>query len=139
MNQQTNLNKLYAASYDLSPPLDLELRSRSLLTKLAISSLLNKILKFDLLQEIVLLKGHVMTLKNLTTKSRFKIKLKTKIGKSKYSVLVACRMSNAVNKTSYLEIFCCNALSTCTKVANLLFLNYVVKKISKIASKLTEL
>jgi hypothetical protein len=68
-----------------------------------------------------------MTLKNVTIKSRFKIKLKTKIGKSKYSVLVACRMSNAVNKASYLEIFCCNALSTCTKVVDLLFLNYVVK------------
>jgi hypothetical protein len=30
-----------------------------------------------------------MTLKNVTTKSRFKIKLKTKIEKSKYPVLVA--------------------------------------------------
>jgi hypothetical protein len=34
LNQQTNINKLYAASYDLSPPLDLELRSRSFLKKL---------------------------------------------------------------------------------------------------------
>jgi hypothetical protein len=68
-----------------------------------------------------------MTLKNMTINSWFKIKLKTKIGKSKYSVLVASRMSNAVNKASYLEILCCNALSTCTKVVDLLFLNYVVK------------
>jgi hypothetical protein len=72
-----------------------------------------------------------MTLKNVTMISKFKIKLKTKIGKSKYSVLVACRMSNAVNKASYLEILCCNALSTCTKVVDLLFLNYVVKKFRK--------
>jgi hypothetical protein len=68
-----------------------------------------------------------MTVKNMTMKSRFRVKLKTKIGKSKYSVLVACHMSNAVNKASYLEIFCCNALSTCTKVADLLVLNYMVK------------
>jgi hypothetical protein len=104
-----------------------------ILTKIAIFSLLNKVFKSGLLQEIVLLKRHVglLTLKNVTTKSRFKIKLETKIGKSKYSVLVACRMSHAVNKTSYLEIFCCNALSTCTKVVDLLFLNYVVKKLRK--------
>jgi hypothetical protein len=67
----------------------------------------------------------------MTIKSRFKVKLKTKIGKSEYSVLVACRVSNAVNKASYLEIFCCNALSTCTKVADLLFLNNMVKKFRK--------
>jgi hypothetical protein len=72
-----------------------------------------------------------MTLKNMTIKSRFRVKLKTKIGKCKYSVLVACHMSNAVNKASYLEIFCCNALSTCTKVADLLILNYMVKKFQK--------
>jgi hypothetical protein len=68
-----------------------------------------------------------MTLKNMTMKPRFKVKLKTKIGKSKCSVLVACHMSNAVNKASYLEIFCCNALSTCTEVADVLVLNYMVK------------
>jgi hypothetical protein len=71
--------------------------------------------------------------------SRFTIKLKTNIGKSQHSVSVAGRMSNAVNKASYLEIWCRNALSTCTKVVDLLFLNYVVKKVSKIASKLSEL
>jgi hypothetical protein len=65
-----------------------------------------------------------MTLKSVTI--RFKVKLKTKIGKSKNSVLVACRMSNAVNKASYLEFFCCNTLSTCTKVVDLLFMNYMV-------------
>jgi hypothetical protein len=65
-----------------------------------------------------------MTVKNVAIKSRFRIKLKTKIGKS---VLVACHMSNAVNKASYLEIFYCNALSTWTKVADLLVLNYMVK------------
>jgi hypothetical protein len=80
-----------------------------------------------------------MALKNVTTKSRFKIKLKTKIGKSKYSVLVACRMTNAVNKASYFEILCCNALSTCTKVVDLFFSELRGEKISKIASKLTEL
>jgi hypothetical protein len=48
-------------------------------------------------------------------------------------------MSTAVNKASYLEIFCCNALSACIKVVDLLFLNYVVKKFAKIAPKLTEL
>jgi hypothetical protein len=69
-----------------------------------------------------------MTLKNVTIKSRFKVKLITKIGKSKYSVLVACHVSNAVNNASYLEIFCYNALSTCTKVADILFLNNMVKK-----------
>jgi hypothetical protein len=72
-----------------------------------------------------------MTLKNMTIKSRFKVKLKTKIGKSKYSVFVACRMSNTVNKASYLEIFCCNVLSTGTKVADLLVLNYIVKEFRK--------
>jgi hypothetical protein len=72
-----------------------------------------------------------MTLKNVTTISIFKIKLKRKIGKSKYSVLVACRMSNTVNKASYLEIFCSNALSTCTKVADHLVLNYMVKEFRK--------
>jgi hypothetical protein len=74
-----------------------------------------------------------MTLKNMTITSRSRVTLKTKIEKSKYSVLVACRMSNAVNKTSYLEIFCCNALPTCTKVADLLVLNYMVKKFRKSA------
>ena len=70
-----------------------------------------------------------MALENMTISLRFRVKLKTKIEKSKYSVLVACRMSNAVNKASYLEIFCCNnALSTCTKVADLLVPNYMVKK-----------
>jgi hypothetical protein len=58
-------------------------------------------------------------------------KLKMKIGKSKYSVLVACRMSNAVNKASYLEIFCCNALSTSTKVADFPILNDMEKKCRK--------
>jgi hypothetical protein len=48
---------------NLSPLLDLELRSRSLLTKIAVFLLLNKIFKSGLLQELVLLKGHVMTLK----------------------------------------------------------------------------
>jgi hypothetical protein len=72
-----------------------------------------------------------MTLKNVTIKSKFKVKLKTKIGKSKYSVLVACHVSNAVNKASYLEIFCCNALSTCIKVADLSTLNNMVKKCRK--------
>jgi hypothetical protein len=100
-------------------------------TKIAIFSLLNEIFKFSLLHETVLLKGHVMTLKNVTMKSRFKIKLKTKIGKSKYSVLVACHMLNAVNKASYLEIFCCNALSTYTEVADLSILNNMVKKCRK--------
>jgi hypothetical protein len=33
--------------------------------------------------------------------------------------LVACRMSSAVNKASYLENFCCNALSICTNVTDL--------------------
>jgi hypothetical protein len=66
-------------------------------------------------------------------KSIFRVKLKTKIGKSKYSVLVACRKSNAVNKASYLEIFCCNALQICTKVADILVLNYKVKKFRKSA------
>jgi hypothetical protein len=93
-------------TYLLSPLLDLELRSKVILTKIAIFSLLNKIFESSLLQKIVLLKGHVMTLKNMTIKSRFKVKLKTKIGESKYSVLVACRMSNTVNKASYLAIFC---------------------------------
>jgi hypothetical protein len=64
--------------------------------------------------------------KNMTMKSRFRVKLKTKIGKSKFSVLVACHMSNAVNKASYLEIFCCNALSTCAKVVDLLVVKYMV-------------
>jgi hypothetical protein len=81
-----------------------------------------------LLHKIVLLKGHVMTLKKCDHEIKFEVKLQTIIGKSKYSVLVACRLSNAVNKASYLEILCCNALSTCTKVVDLLFLNYVVKK-----------
>jgi hypothetical protein len=52
-------------SYDLSSSLDLELRLKSLLTKNAISSLLNKILKSSLLHEIVLLKEHVIALKNV--------------------------------------------------------------------------
>jgi hypothetical protein len=70
----------------------------------------------------------------VTTISRFKIKLKTKIGKSKYSVLgrmpyVECRKQSS--SSSYLEIFCCNALSTRTKVVDLLCLNYVVKKFRK--------
>jgi hypothetical protein len=72
-----------------------------------------------------------MTVKNMTMKSRFRVKLKTKIGKSKYSVLVAYHMSNAVNKAFYLEIFCCNALLTCTKVADLLVLKYMVKTFRK--------
>jgi hypothetical protein len=103
------------------------------LTKIAIFSLLNKIFESSLLQKVVLLRGHVMTVKNMTIKSRFRVKLKTKISKCKYSVLVACHMSNAVNKASYLEIFCCNALSTCTKVADLLVLNYMVRKFRKSA------
>jgi hypothetical protein len=81
-----------------------------------------------LLHEIVLLEGHVMTLKKCDHEIKFEVKLKTKIGKSNYSVLVACRVPNAVNKASYLEIFCCNVLLTCTKVADLLFLNNMVKK-----------
>jgi Na+-transporting NADH:ubiquinone oxidoreductase subunit NqrE len=89
------------------------------------------IFKSGLLQAIVLLKGHVMKFKKCDHYIKVKVKLKTKIGKSKYSVSVVRRMSNAVNKASYLEIFCCNALSTCTKVADLLFLNYVVKKFRK--------
>jgi hypothetical protein len=74
--------------------------------------LLNKIFKSGFLQKIVLLSGRVMTLRKCDHKIKVKVKLKTKIRKSKYAVLVACRMSNAVNKASYLEIFCCNALST---------------------------
>jgi hypothetical protein len=89
-------------------------------------------LESSLLQEIVLLGRHVMTVKNMTMRSRVGVQLKTKIGKSKHSVLVASHMSNAVNKASYLEIFCCNALSTCTKVADLLVLNYMVKKFRKL-------
>jgi hypothetical protein len=61
-------------------------------------------------------------------KIKFEVKLKTKFGKFKYSVLVACRVPNAVNKATYLEIFCCNVLLTCTKVVDLLFVNNVVKK-----------
>ena len=76
-------------------------------------------------------KGTCNDVKNVTIKSRFRVKLTTKIGKSKNSVLVACRMSNAVNKASYLEIFCCYALSTCTKVADHLVLNYMVKEFRK--------
>jgi hypothetical protein len=72
-----------------------------------------------------------MTLRKCDHEIKFGVKLKTKIGKSKYSVLVACRVPNAVNKASYLEILCCNALLTCTKVADLLFLNNVVKKFRK--------
>jgi hypothetical protein len=64
-------------SYDLSPPLDLELRSRSLLTKIAIFSLLNKIFESGLLQEIVLLKGHVMTLKKCDHKIKVQGQIKT--------------------------------------------------------------
>jgi hypothetical protein len=76
-------------------------------------------------------KGTYNNVKKYDHEIKIRVKLKTKIGNSKYSVLVACRMSNAVNKASYLEIFCCNALSTCTKVANLLMLNYMVKKFRK--------
>jgi hypothetical protein len=68
-----------------------------------------------------------MTLKKCDHKIKVGVKLKTKIGKSSYSVLVACRVSNAVNKASYLKVLCCNALSTDTKVADLLFLNNMVK------------
>jgi hypothetical protein len=42
---------------------------------------------------------------------------------------------NAVNKASYLEIFCSNALSTCTKVADLSILNDMVKKCRKSVQK----
>jgi hypothetical protein len=80
-----------------------------------------------------------MTLEKCDHTIKFEVKLKTKIEKSKYSVLVACRVPNAVNKASYLQIFCCNALSTCTKVADLSILNDMVKKMSKIYSKLAEL
>jgi hypothetical protein len=72
-----------------------------------------------------------MTLKKCDHEIKFEVKLKTKIGKSKYSVLVGCRVPNAVNKASYLEILCSNALLTCTKVADLLFLNNMVKKFRK--------
>jgi hypothetical protein len=67
-----------------------------------------------------------MTVKNNTRKSRFGVKLKTKMGKSKYSVLVACHLLNAVNKASYLEIFLCN-----NEITDLLVLNYMVKKFRK--------
>jgi hypothetical protein len=96
------------------------------------SSLLNKIFKSGLLQAIALLKVHVMTLKKCDHYIKVEVKLKTKIGKSKYSVSVLRRMSNAVNKASSLEILYCNALSTCTKIVqDHLFLNYVVKKFRK--------
>jgi hypothetical protein len=72
-----------------------------------------------------------MTLKKCDHIIKVKVKLKTKIGQSKYSVLVACHMSNAINKASYIEIFCCNALSTYTKVAGLLILNYMVQKFQR--------
>jgi hypothetical protein len=64
-----------------------------------------------------LLKEHIMTLEKCDLKNKVKVKLETKIGKFKYSVLVARRMSNAVglNKASYIEIFCCDALPTCKK------------------------
>jgi hypothetical protein len=55
-------------------------------------SLLNTIFESGLLQEIILLKGHVTTLKMADYETKVKVKLKTKIRKSKYSVLVACRM-----------------------------------------------
>jgi hypothetical protein len=79
-----------------------------------------------------------MTVKNMTRKSRFRVKSKTKIGKSKYSVLVACHMSNAVNKASYLEIFC---VTRCQPAQNFRSFSSEVhgEKISKIDSKLTEL
>jgi hypothetical protein len=56
-----------------------------------------------------------MMFKNVTMKSMFKVKLKTKVGKSKYSVLVACRVSNAINKASYLKNFCsrCQPAQNC--------------------------
>jgi hypothetical protein len=73
----------------------------------------------------------VITLKKCDHEIKVEVKLKTKIEKSKYSVLVACRISNDVNKASYLEIFCCNALSTCSKVADLSILNDMVKKCRK--------
>jgi hypothetical protein len=38
---------------------------------------------------------------------------------------------SAVNKAAYLEIFCCNALLTCTKVADLSIVNNMVKKCRK--------
>jgi hypothetical protein len=44
---------------------------------------------------------------------------------------MSIRMSNAVNKASYLKIFCCYALSTCTKIADHLVLNYMVKELRK--------
>jgi 2-hydroxy-3-keto-5-methylthiopentenyl-1-phosphate phosphatase len=75
--------------------------------------------------------GTCNDVKKCDQKIKVKVKLKTKIGKSKYSVLVACRMSNAVNKASYLAIFCGNALSSCTKVADLLILNDMVEKCRK--------
>jgi hypothetical protein len=80
-----------------------------------------------------------MTLKNMTKKSRFKVKLKTKIGKSKYSVLVACHMSNAVNKASYLEIFCYNVVVNLHKSCRSFSSELHGEEISKIDSKLTEL
>jgi hypothetical protein len=42
---------------------------------------------------------------------------------------------DAVNKTSYLAIFCRNASSTCTKVADLSILNDMVKKGRKSVQK----
>jgi hypothetical protein len=72
-----------------------------------------------------------MTLKKYDHEIKVEVILKTQIGKSKYSVLVVCRESNAVNKASYLEIFCYNALSNCAKVVDLLFLNYVVENFRK--------
>jgi hypothetical protein len=42
---------------------------------------------------------------------------------------------DAVNKASYLEILYCNALSTCTKVADLSILNDMVKKCRKSVEK----
>jgi hypothetical protein len=94
-----------------------------ILTKIAIFSLLNKIFESGLLQKIVLLKGHVMPLKNVPMKSKLRSNKKRK--SENLNILY---WSHAVNKASYLEIFCYNALSTCTKVAGLLFLNYTVKK-----------
>jgi hypothetical protein len=78
-----------------------------------------------------------MTLKNCDHEIKFEVKLKTKIGKSKYSVLVACRVPNAVYKTSYLEIFCCNVdLHKSCRSSNS---EQRGEEILKIASKFTEL
>jgi hypothetical protein len=64
---------------------------------------------------------------------------KGKEGKTKGQEATAPKFGTLSSPLPYLEILCCNALSTCIKVVDLLFLNYVVKKIAKIALNLTEL